>query len=55
MYAYLFDQGLDFHIEPQSVSGEPDLVAPELVLDAKLFDGQARNKRYVLSAVGWGE
>lgn len=28
LYAYLFDQGLDFHIEPQSASGEADLVAP---------------------------
>jgi hypothetical protein len=53
MYAYLFDQGLEFHIEPQSVSGEADLVAPELVLDAKLFDGDPsrHGKRYVLSGV----
>ena len=53
MYAYLFDQGLEFHIEPQSVSGEADLVSPELVLDAKLFDGDSsrHGKRYVLSGV----
>lgn len=53
LYAYLFDQGLSFHIEPQSASGEADLVAPELVLDAKLFDGDtsSRGKRYVLSGV----
>lgn len=53
MYAYLFDQGLEFHIEPQSVSGEADLVAQELVLDAKLFDGDSsrHGKRYVLSGV----
>ncbi len=53
LYAYLFDQGLDFHIEPQSVSGEADLVAPELVLDAKLFDGDSagHGKRYVLKGV----
>lgn len=53
MYAYLFDQGLEFHIEPQSISGEADLVAPELVLDAKLFDGDSsrHGKRYVLSGV----
>lgn len=53
MYAYLFDQGLEFHIEPQSVSGEADLVAPELVLDAKLFDGESarHGKRYVLHGV----
>jgi hypothetical protein len=52
MYAYLFDQGLEFHIEPQSISGEADLVAPELVLDAKLFDGNSTHgKRYLISGV----
>lgn len=53
MYAYLFNQGLEFHIEPQSVSGEADLVAPELVLDAKLFDGDSagHGKRYMLRGV----
>lgn len=43
LYSYLFDQGLDFQIEPQSVSGEADLVASNLVLDAKVFDGSRRN------------
>lgn len=47
LYAYLFDQGLDFHIEPQSASGEADLVASELVLDAKVFDGDRRSVTYV--------
>jgi hypothetical protein len=52
MYAYLFNQGLEFHVEPQSISGEADLVAPELVLDAKLFDGSSTHgKRYVISGV----
>jgi hypothetical protein len=53
LYAYLFDQGMEFHIEPQSVSGEADLVAPELVLDAKLFDGDSsrHGKKYVLNGV----
>lgn len=51
LYAYLFDQGLDFHIEPQSVSGEADLVSPTLVLDAKVFDGQSRNPRYLAHGV----
>lgn len=53
LYSYLFDQGLEFHIEPQSISGEADLVAPELVLDAKLFDGNSsrHGKRYLLSGV----
>jgi hypothetical protein len=49
LYAYLFDQGLDFYIEPQSISGEADLVAQELVLDAKVFDGlsSSRGVRYL--------
>lgn len=51
LYAYLFDQGLDFHIEPQSASGEADLVASELVLDAKVFDGDRRNVAYIKSGV----
>lgn len=44
LYAYLFDQGMDFHIEPQSISGEADLVAPDLVLDAKVFDGTSGSR-----------
>ena len=51
LYAFLFDQGLDFHIEPQSASGEADLVASELVLDAKVFDGDRRSVTYVKSGV----
>lgn len=51
LYAYLFDQGLDFHIEPQSASGEADLVAPELVLDAKVFDGSRRSIQYLANGV----
>jgi hypothetical protein len=51
LYAYLFDQGLDFHIEPQSASGEADLVSPELVLDAKVFDGDRRGLAYLANGV----
>lgn len=51
LYAYLFDQGLDFQVEPQSVSGEADLVASELVLDAKVFDGARRGVSYLASGV----
>jgi hypothetical protein len=51
LYAYLFDQGLDFHIEPQSASGEADLVAPELILDAKVFDGARRGTQYLASGI----
>ena len=49
LYAFLFDQGLDFHIEPQSASGEADLVARDLVLDAKVFDGAQRGRAYLAS------
>src|ERR1044072_4562755 len=42
LYEYLFDQGLDFYIEPSSASGEVDLIADQkggdrLVADAKVF------------------
>jgi len=47
LYGYLFDQGLDFHIEPQSASGEADLVAKDLILDAKVFDGARRSAAYL--------
>lgn len=47
LYSYLHDQGMDFHIEPQSVSGISDLVSPDLVLDAKIFDGADRGRPYV--------
>ena len=51
LYAYLFDQGLDFHIEPSSASGEADLVAKDLVLDAKVFDGGRRGLTYLTHGV----
>lgn len=51
LYAYLFDQGLDFQIEPQSISGEADLIASELILDAKVFDGDRRGVTYLSSGV----
>jgi hypothetical protein len=43
LYEYLHDQGIDFHIEPQSASGEADLIAMQktddpLIADAKIFD-----------------
>ena len=42
MYDYLHDQGLDFTIEPNSISGKADLVAAQntfdpLIADAKIF------------------
>lgn len=51
LYAYLHDQGLDFSIEPRGPSGIPDLVSKELVLDAKLFDADARGKTYIAHGV----
>ena len=51
LYAYLHDQGMDFHIEPQSGSGISDLVSPDLVLDAKIFDGIDRGRPYVKHGV----
>ncbi|AFZ16697.1 hypothetical protein [Allocoleopsis franciscana] len=54
-YSYLHDQGLDFTIEPSSISGEIDLIAAQgtedpLLADAKIFDGNARGKRYIRKA-----
>ena len=51
LYSYLHDQGMEFHIEPQSVSGISDLVSPDLVLDAKIFDGVDRGRPYVKHGV----
>lgn len=54
LYRYLHDQGMQFHIEPQSTSGEVDLVADQtgeerLVLDAKLFDGDSKGRAYLVT------
>ena len=43
LYAYLHDQGLDFSIEPSSISGEADMVSAQegpgrLVADVKIFN-----------------
>lgn len=56
LYCYLHDQGMDFHIEPRSTSGEIDLLGDQtgdqrLVLDAKIFDpGKSKGKAYLVSA-----
>lgn len=52
LYSYLYDQGIDFTIEPSSVTGEIDLIAAQdtadpLLLDAKIFDGDSRGKHYI--------
>ena len=45
LYEYLYDKGIEFHIEPSSASGEPDAVSaqsrPEsFIIEAKVFDPQ---------------
>ncbi len=52
-YAYLHDQGLDFSIEPSSISGEADLISAQtgddrLVADVKIFDpANGKNVSYL--------
>jgi hypothetical protein len=54
LYEYLFDQGIEFSIEPTSASGEADLVAAQkssdpLVADVKIFDpAKSKGKSYIL-------
>lgn len=55
LYAYLFDQGLDFHIEPSSITGAIDLIAAQdtedpLLLDTKIFEGDKRGKHIYVKA-----
>ena len=52
LYAYLHDQGIDFIIEPSSITGEVDLISAQntedpILLDAKVFDGEDRGKYYI--------
>jgi hypothetical protein len=52
MYEYLFDQGIPFHVEPQSASGRPDVVSLEdsehpFIGDAKVFDAESRGATYI--------
>ena len=51
-YSYLYDQGLDFMIEPSSKQGIIDIIAAQntkdpLLADAKIFDDDSRDKRYI--------
>lgn len=55
LYSYLYDQGIDFAIEPSSITGEIDLIAAQgsedpLLADAKIFDGDKRGKAYIRKA-----
>ena len=55
LYEYLHDQGIDFSIEPSSVSGEADLVAAQtteepLIADAKVFNPlKSKGTSYIAS------
>lgn len=54
LYEYLHDQGIDFHIEPCSASGEPDLVADQVgkdrvIADAKIYwPERGKAKPYII-------
>jgi len=52
MYEYLFDQGIPFHVEPETASGRPDVVSLDdsdhpLIADVKIFDAAGRGSAYV--------
>ena len=55
LYEYLHDQGVQFHIEPQSASGRIDLISAQsgrdrLVADAKLFNpGRGQDRGYIIN------
>lgn len=55
LYEYLHDQGLDFKIEPSSISGEVDLIADQhsddpLIADVKIFNpDKSKGVSYICS------
>ena len=56
LYSYLYDQGIDFSIEPCSITGEIDLISAQntkdpLLADTKIFDGDSRGKTYIRKGV----
>lgn len=56
LYEYLYDQGVEFSIEPASVSGEADLVSSQntdepLIADAKIFNPEkSKGENYIAKA-----
>jgi hypothetical protein len=55
MFEFLFDQGLPFHVEPVSASGEPDVVSlhdfqHHFIGEIKIFDAESRGKSYIKKA-----
>lgn len=57
VYEFLYEQGIDFHIEPTSASGEADMVSAQgsaspLVADVKIFDPDSgRNSSYIKKGI----
>jgi hypothetical protein len=57
LYSYLFEQGIEFSIEPASISGEADLVSIQtdeepLIADAKIFNpDKNKNKSYIINGI----
>lgn len=53
-YEYLYDNGIEFYIEPSSASGEADLVSAQstndrLIADAKIFNPEkSKGKTYII-------
>jgi len=52
LYGYLYDQGIDFTIEPSSITGKIDFIAAQnttdpVLLDVKIFDGKDKSKHYI--------
>ncbi|MBX7174152.1 MAG: hypothetical protein K1X72_24480 [Pyrinomonadaceae bacterium] len=66
LYSYLYDEGINFHISPSSITGRIDLIeegkrplleaqsasSHRLLADAKVFDGEARNASYLGKGFG---
>ena len=54
LYSYLFDKGLNFHIEPKAPSGRLDFVGSQqnspnkILIEGKLFDADGRSKSYLV-------
>lgn len=65
LYSYLYDEGINFHIAPSSITGKIDLIEEKrpllegqedsshrLLADAKVFDGKNRNCSYIGKGFG---
>jgi len=55
MFEFLFDQGLPFHVEPATASGEPDIVSlhdseHHFIGEVKIFDAESRGRSSVKKA-----